>query len=143
MLKSFFKYFALFIVVAFALSCSNTNNRPIIKFSGDSSSIIIKNIDAASLLQVKNAYQANADTLNLITVLIKPGELDSLQDETEVPGKVKFIGDSLVFSPDQPFIKGKAYLVESYIGVKFATVGNLISGSGKQNLRAQRQTLKR
>lgn len=143
MLKSFFKYFALFIVVAFALSCSNTNNRPIIKFSGDSSSIIIKNIDEASLLQVKNAYLANADTLNLVTVLIKPGDLDSLQDELEVPGKVKFLGDSLVFNPDLPFAKGKTYLVESYIGVKFATVGNLISGNGKQNLQAQRQTLKR
>lgn len=143
MFKCFFKYQAVIAVAIFALSCSNTNNRPIIKFSGDSSSIIIKNIDEASLLQVKNAYQASADTLNLVSVLIKPGDLDSIQDELEVPGKVKILGDSLVFNPDQPFLKGKEYLVESYIGIKFATVGDLIMGKGKQNLKAQRQTLKR
>jgi len=127
----------------FALSCSNTNNKPVIKFAGDSASIVIKNIDEASLLQVKNAYKANADTLNVISVLIKPGELDSIQDELEVPGKIKVLGDSLVFRPDQPFLKGKEYLVESYIGVKFATAGDLMMGKGKQNLKAQRQTLKR
>lgn len=143
MFKCFFKYQAVIAVTVFALSCSNTNNRPIIKFSGDSSLIIIKNIDEVSLLQVKNAYQANADTLNLVSVLIKPGDLDSIQDELEVPGKVKILGDSLVFNPDQPFLKGKEYLVESYIGIKFATAGDLIRGNGKQNLKAQRQTLKR
>jgi len=143
MFKCFFKYQAVIAIVLFVLSCSNTNNRPIIKFSEDSSSIIIKNIDEASLLQVKNAYQANADTLNLVSVLIKPGDLDSNQDELEVPGKIIILGDSLVFNPDQPFLKGKEYLVESYVGIKFATVGDLIKGNGKQNLKAQRQTLKR
>ncbi|TCD27916.1 hypothetical protein EZ456_08185 [Pedobacter psychrodurus] len=143
MFKCFLKYQAAIAVVLFALSCSNANNRPIIKFSGDSSSIIIKNIDEASLLKVKNAYQDNADTLNLVSVLIKPGDLDSVQDELEVPGKIKILGDSLIFNPDQPFLKGKEYLVESYIGIKFATVGDLIIGNGKQNLKAQRQTLKR
>lgn len=143
MLKCFSNIFALFVMAFFAISCSNTNNRPIIHFSGDSTSIIIKNIDEASLLQVKNAYKANADTVNMVTVLIKPGELDSVQDELEVPGKISISGDSLVFNPDSAFVKGKTYVVESYIGVKFATVGNLISGTAKQNLQAQRQTLKR
>ncbi|WP_157255409.1 hypothetical protein [Pedobacter sp. Leaf216] len=127
----------------FVLSCSNTNNKPIIKFSVDSTSIVIKNIDEASLLQAKNAYKANIDTLNLISVLIKPGDQDSIQDELIVPGKIKIVGDSLVFSPAMPFVQGKDYLVESYLGVKFATVGNLISGTAKHNLQAQRQTLKR
>ncbi|MBB4109207.1 hypothetical protein [Pedobacter zeae] len=143
MFKFFFNYLIVVAVVISALSCSNRNNRPVIKFSGDSSSIIIKNIDEASLLQVKNAYQAKSDTLNLISVLIKPGELDSIQDELEVTGKVKILGDSLVFNPDQPFIKGKDYLVQSYIGVKFATIGNLITSSAKHNLQPQKQTLKR
>jgi len=143
MFKRFFKYSVIVWVSISVLSCSNRNNKPIIKFSGDSTSIIIKNIDEASLLQVKNAYKANADTLNLVSVLIKPGELDSIQDELEVTGKVKILGDSLIFNPDQPFVKGKYYLVESYIGVKFATVGNLITGSAKHNLQPQKQTLKR
>ncbi|MBO9676168.1 MAG: hypothetical protein J7577_22200 [Sphingobacteriaceae bacterium] len=143
MFKFFFNCLVVIAVAVFALSCSNRNNKPLIKFSGDSSSIIIKDIDEASLLQVKNAYSANRDTLNLISVSIKPGESDSLQDELEVAGKIKILGDSLVFNPDQPFVKGKDYLVQSYIGVKFATIGNLITGSAKHNLQPQKQTLKR
>ncbi|MFD2582798.1 hypothetical protein ACFSR6_09880 [Pedobacter vanadiisoli] len=142
MFKFFFNYLVV-VVVIFALSCSNRNNRPVIKFSGDSSSIIIKNIDEASLLQVKNTYNAGGDTLNLISVSIKPGESDSLQDELELAGKVKILGDSLIFNPDQPFVKGKDYLVQSYIGVKFATIGNLITSSAKHNLQPQKQTLRR
>jgi len=143
MFKNYFKCSVIVWIFISLFSCSNRNNKPVIKFSRDSTSIIITNIDEASLLQVKNAYQGKADTVNMISVLIKPGELDSIQDEQEVPGKVKVLGDSLVFSPDFPFLSGKEYLVESYIGVKFATVGDLIAGQGKQNLKAQQQTLKR
>lgn len=143
MFKRFFNYLVFVGVLISTFSCSNKNNKPLIKFSGDSSSIIIKNIDEASLLQVKNAYTANADSINLVSVLVRPGELDSIQDELEVPGNVKVLGDSLVFNPDQPFVRGRDYLVESYVGVKFATVGNLISGGAKHNLQPQKQTLKR
>ncbi|MGN7990462.1 hypothetical protein ACTJKC_24200 [Pedobacter sp. 22226] len=143
MFKRFLKYSVVVAVFMSAFSCSNRNNKPVIKFSGDSTSIIITNIDEASLLQVKNTYQANVDTVNIMSVLIMPGELDSIQDELEVAGKVKIVGDSLIFNPDQPFVKGKDYLVESYIGVKFATVGNLITSSAKHNLQPQKQTLKR
>ena len=143
MYKRYFTYSVILWISISMFSCSNRNNKPVIKFSGDSTSIIIKNIDEASLLQVRNAYRSKADTVNLISVLISPGDLDSIQDEKEVPGKIKILGDSLVFSPDRPFSKGTEYLVESYIGVKFATVGDLIRGKGKQNLKAQQQTLKR
>lgn len=143
MFKRYFTCSVIVWVSISAFSCSNRNNKPVIKFSRDSTSIIIKNIDEASLLQVKNAYHNNADTINMMSVLIRPGDKDSIQDEQEVPGKVEVLGDSLVFSPDQPFLRGREYLVESYIGVKFATVGDLILGKGNQNLKAQQQTLKR
>ncbi len=143
MFKRYFTYSVIVWISISMFSCSNRNNKPLIKFSRDSTSIIIKNIDEASLFQVKNAYQNKADTINMISVLVKPGDNDRIQDEQEVSGKIEVLGDSLVFSPDEPFSKGKEYLVESYIGVKFATVGDLVMGKGKQNLKAQRQTLKR
>ncbi|WP_412466996.1 hypothetical protein [Pedobacter sp. KLB.chiD] len=143
MFKHCYTYSVIVWISIFMFSCSNRNKKPVIKFSGDSTSIIIKNIDEASLLQVKNAYQHKSDTVEMISVLIKPGDLDSIQDEQEVPGRIKILGDSLVFIPDQPFVKGKEYQVESYIGVKFATVGDLVTGKGRQNLKAQQQTLKR
>ncbi len=143
MFKYYFICSVMFWVSISLFSCSNRNKKPVIKFSGDSASIIIKNIDEASLLQFKNAYQGKADTTNIISVLARPGDLDSIQDEQEVPGKIKISGDSLVFRPDQPFLKGKEYRVESYIGVKFATIGDLVMGKGRQNLKAQQQTLRR
>jgi len=143
MFNCFFKYLILFAIVINAISCSNTNNKPIIKFSGDSSSIIIKNIDEASLLQIKNAYLANPDSVNFMSVLLTPGEQDSLQTEEEVSGKTEVAGDSLVFNPKKPFLKGKTYLIESYIGVQFVTTGELLKGGVKHNLQPQQQILTR
>ncbi|MFC3561733.1 hypothetical protein [Pedobacter jamesrossensis] len=125
------------------MSCSNKNNAPVIKFSADSNSIVIKNIDEASLFQVKNAYRTNSDSVNFISVLLTPNETDSLQTEKEVSGKINLIGDSVLFIPETPFLKGKTYLVESYVGVKFADGGKLFKGTIKHSLQPQQQILKR
>lgn len=143
MFKSFYKFLIVVLFALFLISCSGTNKKPIIKFSQDSASIVIKNLDKVSLLKVRDAYAVNADSNQLITVLIKPGEQDSLQDETLVNGRTKLIGDSIIFKPDLPFVKGKDYVVESLIGVEFATVEKLILSQVKQSLQPQRQTLKR
>ena len=143
MFKSLFKFFATVILATVFVACNNTNNIPIIKFSADSSSIVIKNFDGASLLQLKNAYSANPDSNNLVNVFIRPGELDSLQDEIRVPGSLKFLSDSLVFYPSNPFQLGKSYLVESFINVQFATPGKLIVGQAKYNFQPQKEILKR
>ncbi|WP_157263352.1 hypothetical protein [Pedobacter sp. R20-19] len=143
MFKSLYKFLIVALFALLLISCSGTNKKPIIKFSQDSASIVIKNLDKASLLKVRDAYAIDADSNQLFTVLIKPGEQDSLQDETLVHGKIKLIGDSIVFKPDLPFVKGKDYVVESLIGVEFATVEKLILSQVKQSLQPQRQTLKR
>lgn len=143
MFKCFFKYLAVFAIMMFASACSHRNNKPIIKFSGDSASIIIKNFDEASLLQVKNAYATSPDSNQLVSVWMHPGELDSLQDDLPVEGTCKVYGDSLVFIPSITFEKGKTYVVESFINVEFANAGKLISGAAKYNLQPQRQSLKR
>ena len=143
MFKNLFKFSPLVAMATFILSCTGTNNKPTIKFSTDSSSIIINNIDGASLLQVKNAYQANADSADLISIVVLPAETDSLQDQLPVAGKYELRGDSLVFKPQHPFQKNKSYLVESFINVKFANTGKLFSGSIKTKLQPQKQILKR
>ncbi|MBC6108796.1 hypothetical protein H7U22_00025 [Pedobacter sp. CCM 8938] len=135
----------MFIVVIamLAISCSNTNSKPVIKFSGDSSSIIIKNIDEASFFQVKNSFKTNPDSVNLISVLLTPSDQDSLQVEEEISGRFSLEGDSVVFKPNEAFIKGKNYLVESYIGVNYADAKKLLTNGIKHNLQPQRQILTR
>lgn len=132
-----------FCMMLNVLSCSNANNGPIIKFSADSNSIVIKNIDEASLFRVKDAYRINADSINFISVLLIPGETDRLQTEEDVLGKTNLRGDSIVFVPEKPFLKGKRYLIESYVGVKFADGSKLLKGTIKHRLEPQQQVLKR
>ena len=143
MFKSLFKFLAIVVTTSFIVSCSGTNNKPSIKFSSDSTSIIIKNFDETSLLQVRNAYLNDADSNKLVSVFKQAGELDSLQDDILVSGKFKFAGDSLVFMPEAPFTKGSAYIVESYIDVKFGNAGKLITGKANYNLQPQKELLKR
>jgi len=143
MFKSLCKIFAVVIIATPLISCSGKNKKPVIKFSADSASIVVKNIDEASLLQAKNHYKDNVDSIALVSVILKPEELDSLQDDIVVPGKVNVEGDSVVFSPEQPFQKNKSYQVENYIGIKFAGLSNLLNGTARHNLQPQKQTLKR
>ena len=137
------KYLLLSIISAVFLSCSNKSDKPVIKFSADSSSIVIKNINQASLFEIKKTMQANPDSIKFISVLVTPGDEDSLQDEKDIFGNTLLKGDSLIFRPQQPFIKGKIYLVESYIGVKFADGNKLFKGTITHNLKPQIQMLKR
>lgn len=143
MVKNLNQQLIIFIVAAFFISCSGRNNKAVIKFSIDSTSIILNNLGEASLVQVKNVYSKNLDSSNLLSVIALPGELDSLQDEIVVKGHYLLQGDSILFKPDQPFKKNKRYLVESFIGAEFATVSKLFSGTIKQNLQPQKQILKR
>ncbi|WP_131538466.1 hypothetical protein [Pedobacter nototheniae] len=143
MYKRLLKYTAISLVTVIAFSCSDTNNKPIIKFSADSSSIVIKNIEEVSLLQVKNTMQANPDSSHLVNVLLSPGDEDSLQTEQEIAGKLILAGDSLIFKPQTAFLKGKNYLVESYIDVQFGNKEKLLKGTLKYRLEPQQVILKR
>ncbi|RZL29215.1 MAG: hypothetical protein EOO96_20035 [Pedobacter sp.] len=137
------KYLLLFVILFQFTACSQKNDKPIITFSADSSSIVIKNIDQASLFEIKKTYQANPDSIKLISVLVTPGAQDSLQDEKDISGKAVLAGDSVIFTPANSFVKGKTYLVESYIGVKFADKSKLFKGTIKHNLEPQTQMLLR
>jgi hypothetical protein len=143
MFKGIIKFLFVFCLAVTVISCSNKSEKSIIKFSADRNSIVIKNIDQASLFQLKSMWKANPDSVNFITVLLTPGDQDSLQMEEEIFGKTLIQGDSVIFSPLTPFLKGKTYLVESYIGIKFADAGKLFKGSIKHNLVPQQQILTR
>jgi len=141
MRKFCFNRSLLLVMIVFIFSCSD-NKQVSIKFADDHSSIIMNNFDEASLLQLRNAYAENADSNRFVNVLVQPSELDSLQDEIPIAGKVNLKGDSLIFIPAAPFKKNKSYVVESFINVKFANSEKLISGHGNYNLMPQRQILK-
>lgn len=141
-----FRLNSLFALVCMAMlfACNTTNNKSLlIKFSPDSTSILISNIAPVGLLQLKN--NINTDTMyqKLVTVLITPTDDDSLTMEKEWPGRLSMKGEALEFKPDSPFVKGKSYLVSTVLNASFGNAEKIIKGRMGTSLTAQEQVLKR
>jgi len=139
----FVKYLIVPVFILLLTSCSNTNKAPVIMFSEDSTSILIKNIDEASLYELKKDNKAHPGIQSIISVMLIPNETDSLQDERSISGSTIIQDNIVVFKPELPFIKNETYLVESYIGSKFADKSKLFKGTVKYKLEPQKQLLKR
>ena len=124
-------------------SCSSTNNEPTIKFSADSCSIIVKGIKKADVLQLKTLLNTDSSLSDYFLVDRKPRLQDSLLTETNLKGRLLVTADSVVFTPLVSFMRGETYLVHSFIGVEFTSVGDLLKGKGKTSVQPQEQILKR
>lgn len=136
-----FKYIVLFILVC-CFGCSTSNSEPIsICFSADSNKILISNIDPAGLYQIKNNIKTDTMYQKLVSVLQTPAEDDSVSMEMDWPGTLSVAGDSLVFIPNKPFVKGKNYLVETMINSKFASGADILKSDVGHSLKPQQKTL--
>lgn len=128
----------------FLLSCSQTNTKPLlIAFSSDSSQIVIKDINEAGLFQLKTNINKDSSYQNLVTVLQTPNDDDSISMEIEWQGKLSLKFNELLFTPNQPFVKGKTYLVETIINSQFASGKDIIKGKVGTQIKPQQQILKR
>jgi hypothetical protein len=126
---------------ALLLSCAKVNNKPEIKFSKDSTFIIIEHIKPVSLQQISYYLKENPSFNKLISVYLV-AENDSLENEL-VDGKMAIADKTVVFKPSQSFIRGKKYWVESYIDANFADTDNLLKLQVKTKLQPQIQLLQR
>jgi len=140
-----FKYFFLFLLAnCLLMACTSKDNTKLsIQFAADRSTIVISNIEAAALLQLKNNLPKDSLYQDVVTVLETPGDDDSVSIEKEWPGKLKMQENELVFTPDSPFVKGKSYLIESLLNVSFGNVKQLLKGEMKTTLNFQQKILKR
>lgn len=141
-----FKKIKLFYVVfcVFLTACTSTKNKPLsIHFSTDSARIIISDIEPAGLFQLKKYMATDSAYQTLVSVLQTPAENDSVSMEMEWPGKLTVEGDSLLFTPNQPFTKGKNYLVETMINVEFASGKDIVRSEVGHHLKAQQKMLER
>ncbi|WP_290242874.1 hypothetical protein [Pedobacter aquatilis] len=66
-----------------------------------------------------------------------------MQDEEKVAGKLNLAGDSIIFTPEKNFTKGKIYIVETYLGTSFADKEKIFKGTIKHNLKPFTRPLKR
>lgn len=116
--------------------CSNTNNKPLsIVFSADSTKIVFDHIDQAGLLELQHKEASDSVFNGLISVLSMPSEQDVTPEELPVAGKVMVTDSNLVFIPLQPFVKGRDYLVITYLNIRFGDAKQVMKG--KLNYRIQ------
>lgn len=136
-------YSAIFCVCVF-ISCNTSDNKSLaIKFSADSSTIVVSNIEAAGLLKLKNNIKTDSSYQKLVSVLQTPADDDSTSMEREWPGKLSMREDNVVFTPDSPFLKGKTYLVETQLNMSFGDIEQMIKGNVRARMNFQEQLLKR
>lgn len=125
------------------LGCSSGPKPLAIRFSADSTAIVISGIEEAGLLKLKTNLATDTAYQQLVSVLQTPAENDSTGMETEWPGKLSIKGDSLWFAPTDPFVKGKNYLVETMLNTRFASGGDIVRSKVGHTVKPQQQILVR
>ncbi|WP_316842973.1 hypothetical protein [Pedobacter gandavensis] len=143
-----FKYFVRLILVGCAslsfAGCSDANNKPLsIDFSADSSKIVFTHIDPRGLLELQGLKNRDSVLNDLISVLQTPSEKDSLIREEPIPGQMTLSDSSLVFSPLQPFVKGRTYLVITHLNIQFAKPEEIVKGKLSYSIKPQQKVLNR
>lgn len=135
---------ALMYGFACLFGCSAANKTPIdIEFSADSNAILLKHVDAAGLHQLRNTAGLESNASLFLRVLDTPSEDDSTTVEMEVEGKVSIVDDQVEFRPVTPFVKGKAYLVTTYLNTKFGNFRSVLTGSMSRGVKPNQKLLRR
>jgi hypothetical protein len=134
MIKNWVKI-GLYACIFMYYGCSSSNNKPVnINFSADSSSIILSDINPVGLLQLKSSEANDATRMNWVSVSMG-GKMTA--------GKVAIKGDSLSFTPEKPFEKGKSYLVVTPLNASFGGAGDILKGKVSYQVKPQEKILKR
>ncbi len=139
-----YKIIAIVVFSFLLASCTSTNTKPVsVNFNTDSSKIVISNINAVALLQIKSNINSYASYQNLVTVLQIPPQNDTISLEKECPGKLSLNNTALIFTPNTPFVKGNTYLISTLINVQFLTTEKILKSKIEPKLGAQQQILVR
>jgi len=123
------KYICVLALVYSLSACSSANNKPVlIGFTADSNAIVVRGVDQDGLYQLKSDTTADSLRSRLITVVQTPSDQDTAIMEAPVAGRVEVTDSTVVFIPAQPFVKGRAYIVSTYLNSRFASTGNVLKG---------------
>lgn len=142
--RCFLQQFLVLLSVCMLFSCSSTNNKPLlIDFSTDSSSIVFSHIDRAGITRLQGAGANDSIFNNLVSIIEMPTELDTTFKEHAIEGGFLLTDSNLVFTPVVPFIKGRDYLVITYLNSKFGDIKDALKGELSTGIKPLQQVLTR
>ena len=143
LIASLFLY-AVICYTCILFSCTSTNNKPLlISFSPDSTSIVFSNIDRTGLLHLNNIANQDSVLHELISVLQTPSETDSTVMESPLDGNLVLTDTNIVFTPNAPFVKGRDYLIITYLNSRFGTADEVVKSELNTRVRSHQVVLKR
>nr|WP_294874630.1 hypothetical protein [uncultured Pedobacter sp.] len=144
MVKFFVRILMACCAISSVFSCTSTNSKPLlIGFSADSSSIVFDNIDQPGLLQLKNAPATDSVFYDVISVLQTPSEKDTAIKEMPVKGQIRINGEEVVFVPEEPFVKGRDYLIITYLNARFGNAEDIMKGKVNYSIKPLQKLLTR
>lgn len=139
-----FNTLVLLLALAGLIGCSSSNSKPLlIKFSADSTSILISNIDKPGLLELKRISADDSLYRGLIAVLQTPSERDTAIREEPVDGSYMTTDSNVVFTPLLPFVVGRDYLVITHLNSKFGDVKDIAKGTLNTAIKPAQKLLSR
>ncbi|PYF75927.1 hypothetical protein [Pedobacter nutrimenti] len=133
-----------FCFLCLFIACTTANNKPVlIRFSPDSGSVVVSGIHPAGLQRLKSLPETDSTLNELVSVLQTPSEQDSLIREKLVKGHFELGDSSVVFHPEQPFVKGRTYLVVTYLNAQFGAAGQMMKGQLHAGVKPMQKILKK
>lgn len=119
------------------LSCSSKKEVEI-DFSSDRTTIVFKNLDEVSL------YRSKQQLDSLSSDLVNVFEMDEASGmEKQVAGKLVSKGEILIFVPQQPFVKGREYEVQTLLNSSFGKSEDLLKADMGKTVKRQTKLLVR
>ena len=135
---------SLMLLIVAVLGCSSSNSKPLsIAFSRDSTSVVISNIDKPGFLRLRQLKPQDSTFNELIAVLQTPSEKDSAIREEPIAGSYLVSDTSIVFTPNEPFTKGREYLVITHINAKFGDAEQIAKGQLSLGVKPSQKSLVR
>lgn len=110
-----------------------------IKFSSDSTAIIFNVSDEVNLFWAKEQIDTLAG--ELISVIEIADEYAG--SEKHIEGKIMVKGNSLVFMPKTPFVKGSQYLVSAIFSSSFGKTTDVLRSDVGKTIKRQEKILER
>nr|WP_199077031.1 hypothetical protein [Pedobacter sp. ASV19] len=114
-----------------------------ISFSSDSNAVVISGVSAAGLAQLKNSPVQDSLVYSLLSLLQTPSEQDTSVVEQPIKGLISVQDSTIIFKPESSFVKGRDYLVLTYLNSQFANAGAMLKGQMTYKLKPVQKVLSR